>query len=132
MDNLNLETIKKIDNITEKAVMCNHCGKQDECEENDICCGTFKKAEEVGLQVAGWKHDSTWHLQSEDDIFNQPIDWSATYYAVVMNDGSRHILMAVLDVNLFDGEKVPHYDIVDSEYLFDSFDDIKWWCKFPE
>ena len=73
-----------------------------------------------------------WHLQSEDDIFNQPIDWSATYYAVVMNDGSRHILMAVLDVNLFDGEKVPHYDIVDSENLFDLFDDIKWWCKFPE
>jgi len=72
-----------------------------------------------------------WHLQSEDDIFNQPIDWSATYYAVVLNDGSRHIFQTFYDETC-DGEKVPHYDIVDSEYLFDSFDDIKWWCKFPD
>ena len=38
-----------------------------------------------------------WNKQSEKDLFNEYVDWSSTYYAVIMKDLSERVVVSYAD-----------------------------------
>lgn len=71
-----------------------------------------------------------WNLQQEKDLFNEVVDWSTTYYSVILKDGSEKIVYTFADENC-DGEINTYYEYRDTAEGVD-FDDILMWRKIDE
>jgi hypothetical protein len=66
-----------------------------------------------------------WYKQSEDDIYNNPVDWSTSYYHIRMKDGTEHLLAVWLDEG-GDGSIHEHYEFAGEDELVD-LDEIELW-----
>lgn len=72
-----------------------------------------------------------WNIQSEKDLFNEPVDWATTYYAVILKDGTECVVCTYAD-ECADGSVNTYYEFVEDESDMD-LDDILLWrainCK---
>ena len=66
-----------------------------------------------------------WNKQSEKDLFNEHVDWTSTYYTVIMKDMRERIVLSYADEG-YDGCVNTYYDFYDSDDVVD-FDDILLW-----
>jgi len=66
-----------------------------------------------------------WNKQSEKDLFNEHVDWTSTYYAVIMKDMRERIVVSYADEG-YNGSVNTYYDFYDSDDVVD-FDDILLW-----
>lgn len=66
-----------------------------------------------------------WNKQSEKDLFNEHVDWTSTYYAVIMKDMRERIVVSYADEG-YDGSVNTYYDFYGSDDVVD-FDDILLW-----
>lgn len=66
-----------------------------------------------------------WNKQSEKDLFNEYVDWSSTYYAVIMKDFSERVVVSYADESS-DGSRNSYFDFVGSNDVVE-FDDILFW-----
>lgn len=73
-----------------------------------------------------------WNRQSEKDIFNEQVDWSSTYYAVIMKDLTEKVIASYAD-ECHDGTINSHYDFVgeDSDDAVD-LDEILLWREIED
>ena len=73
-----------------------------------------------------------WNKQSEKDIFNEHVDWSQTFYAVIMKDLTEKVI-STQAVECYDGSVNNHYDFIgdDSDDAVD-FDEILLWRKIED
>ena len=68
-----------------------------------------------------------WNKQVEKDLFNEQVDWSATYYSVILKDGHEREVQAYAD-ECADGNVTIHFEYIDN-YWYVDFDDILLWRK---
>lgn len=71
-----------------------------------------------------------WHTQNEniltDDLFRQPVDWSDTYYDVILKDGTTAQARTTL-AETGGMETYPHCELVGEAYEKYTIDDIVKW-----
>lgn len=66
-----------------------------------------------------------WNIQSEKDLWNEPIDWSSTYYSVILKDGREREICTYAD-ECADGTINTYCEYTDDDSGVD-FDDILLW-----
>lgn len=66
-----------------------------------------------------------WNIQSEKDLWNEPIDWSGTYYSVILKDGREREICTYAD-ECADGTINTYCEYTDDDSGVD-FDDILLW-----
>ena len=71
-----------------------------------------------------------WHKQSEKDLFDEYVDWSSTYYAVIMKDLSERVVVSYADESS-DGSRNSYFDYVGSDDIVE-FDDILFWKEIEK
>lgn len=71
-----------------------------------------------------------WNIQSEKDIWNEPIDWTSTYYSVILKDGREREVRTYKD-ECADGYIITHYEYTDDDSGVD-FDDILLWKRIEK
>lgn len=69
-----------------------------------------------------------WNRQSEKDLFNEHVDWSPTFYAVILKDLTEKIVWSQAD-ECHDGTINTHYDFVGDDDEVVDFDEILLWRK---
>lgn len=74
----------------------------------------------------------TWNKQSEKDLFDEYVDWSSTYYAVIMKDLSERVVVSYADESS-DGSRNSYFDFYadDNDEVVD-FDEILFWKKIDK
>lgn len=81
----------------------------------------------IGLKT---KCINEWHKQSEKDLFDEYVDWSSTYYAVIMKDLSERVVVSYADESS-DGSRNSYFDYVGSDDIVE-FDDILFWKEIEK
>jgi hypothetical protein len=78
------------------------------------------------------KNFDTWNRQSEKDLFNEHVDWSSTYYAVIMKDLTEKIVASYADES-YDGAINQYYGFVgdDDDEAVD-LDEILLWKEIED
>lgn len=76
--------------------------------------------------------NKNWNKQSEKDLFNEHVDWSSTYYAVIMKDLTEKIVVSYADES-YDGAINQYYNFVgdDDDEAVD-FDEILLWKEIED
>ena len=73
---------------------------------------------------------NTWSIQSEKDLWNEPVDWSGTYYSVILKDGREREVRTYAD-ECGDGTITTH-----CEYTYDdsgaNLDDVLMWRRIEK
>ena len=77
------------------------------------------------------KNVDTWNRQSEKDLFNEHVDWSSTYYAVIMKDLTEKIVASCAD-ECYDGTINTHYGFVGDDDEAVDFDEILLWKEIED
>lgn len=66
-----------------------------------------------------------WNIQSEKDLWNEPVDWSSTYYSVILKDGREREVRTYKD-ECCDGTINTYWEYTDDDSSVD-IDDILLW-----
>ena len=75
--------------------------------------------------------NTIWKRQSEDDLYREPVDWTTTYYTVILNDLTERTIATYAD-ECSDGSISIHYEYTDMDCEFPDFDDILLWKKIDK
>lgn len=68
-----------------------------------------------------------WNRQDTNDLFNELVDWSPTFYLVILKDGTERVLHSFYDEDS-GGAINLHYEYYKSDDIVD-FEDILLWRK---
>lgn len=66
-----------------------------------------------------------WNIQSEKDLWNEPIDWSSTYYTVILKNGQEREVRTYAD-ECVNGNINTYWEYTDDDSGVD-IDDILLW-----
>lgn len=72
-----------------------------------------------------------WNRQSEKDLSNEIVDWSSTYYSVILKDLTERTVVTFADESN-DGAINLYYEYTDGDNEFPDFDEILLWRKIDE
>lgn len=72
-----------------------------------------------------------WNRQSEKDLFKEIVDWSSTYYSVILKDLTERTVVTFADESN-DGTINEYYEYTDGDNEFPDFDEILLWRKIDE
>ena len=75
--------------------------------------------------------NTVWKRQCNYNLYNEPVDWTTTHYAGILDDLTERIIAAYADEGN-DGNINIHYEYVDGECEFPDFDDILLWRKMTD
>ena len=82
------------------------------------------------LDVTKCLGQSEYDKQSEKDLFDEYVDWSSTYYVVIMKDLSERVVVSYADESS-DGSCNRYFDFVGSDDVVE-FDDILFWKEIEK
>lgn len=72
-----------------------------------------------------------WNKQSEKDLFNEQVDWSSTYYAVIMKNLTEKVVVSYADEG-YDGTRNVYYDFIGDDDKVVDFDEILLWREIEK
>lgn len=72
-----------------------------------------------------------WNKQNEKDLSKEIVDWSSTYYSVILKDLTERTVVTFADES-YDGTINEYYEYTDGDNEFPCFDEILLWCKIDE
>ena len=72
-----------------------------------------------------------WNRQSENDLYNEQVDWVSTYYTVILKDLTERTVVTYAD-ETHDGSINTYHEFADGDNEAVDFDDIMLWKKLEK